>query len=65
MPNTFRSYGSTTPDGGDPTAAGFKRAGRVSLWAIFPPLGFWRSYRHGREQANIRQAKRIAEELKR
>jgi hypothetical protein len=44
---------------------GEKRAGRIGLWLMFPPLGFWRSVRHGRIEHEDRLAKKIAEELKR
>lgn len=38
--------------------------GRVTLWLV-PPLGLWRSIRHGRKQSERRQAKLIAKELRR
>ena len=38
--------------------------GRVSLWILFLPLGLWRSIRHGKKQSERRQAKLIAEELR-
>jgi hypothetical protein len=38
--------------------------GRVSLWVLFLPLGLWRSVVHGRKKSEKRQAKLIAEELK-
>lgn len=39
------------------THEGIKRTGRVGLWLLLPPLGFWRSREHGRQ----RQADLIAE----
>lgn len=39
--------------------------GRVSLWVLFLPLGLWRSVRHGRKQSEKRQARLLAEELRR
>lgn len=38
--------------------------GRVTLWVLFFPLGLWRSVRHGRKESERRQAKLIAEEMK-
>lgn len=46
------------------TAEGVKRAGRISLWAV-PPVGLWRSVRHGKKQHEKRLAKEIAKELRR
>ena len=39
-------------------------AGRVLLWIVFLPLGLWRSVRHGKKQSERRQAKLIADEMK-
>lgn len=38
--------------------------GRVTLWVVFLPLGIWRSIRHGKKQSEKRQAKLLAEELR-
>lgn len=42
---------------------GAKRAGRIGLWLFAPPLGLWRSWRHGQEKRDIAQADRIAAAL--
>lgn len=39
-------------------------AGRVMLWILLPPLGLWRSVRHGRKASERRQAKLIGRELR-
>ena len=41
-----------------------KWLGRVALWVIFLPVGLWRSIRHGRKQSERRQAKLIADEMR-
>lgn len=43
---------------------GIKRAGRIGLWIAFPPLGLYRSARHGRRKHEDRLAKKIGEELR-
>lgn len=40
------------------------KAERIALWAICPPVGFWRSYRHGRNEANEKLARDIARNIK-
>lgn len=44
----------------DPVTEGVKRTGRVGLWVLFPPLGLWRSVRHGKEASEDRLAQKIA-----
>jgi hypothetical protein len=58
------SYGSAdeTPDY---VWNGVKRTGRVGLWVALPPVGLWRSVRHGKKQHERRLAKEIAKELRR
>jgi hypothetical protein len=41
-----------------------KWLGRVTLWIVFLPLGLWRSIRHGKKQSENRQAKLLADELR-
>jgi hypothetical protein len=41
------------------TGEGVKRTGRVSLWLMLPPVGLWRSVRHGRRKSEDRLASKI------
>lgn len=43
---------------------GTKRTGRGGLWVALPPVGLWRSVRHGKKQHEKRLAKEIAKELR-
>lgn len=47
-----------------PEIEGIKRVGRVGLWVV-PPVGLWRSVRHGKERHEDRLAKKIGDELRR
>lgn len=47
-----------------PGREGMKRTGRVSLWLTLPPVGLWRSVRHGKKKHEDRLAKKFAEELR-
>jgi len=44
--------------------ASFTWLGRVTLWVLLPPVGLWRSVRHGRKTSERRQAKLLAAELR-
>jgi hypothetical protein len=39
---------------GDYHPTALKRAGRTAAWVALPPLGLWRSYRHGRRKGEQR-----------
>lgn len=38
---------------------GVKRTGRGALWAVAPPLGLWRSFRHGQNKRTEKIIKEI------
>lgn len=37
--------------------------GRLAAWITFPPIGLWRSLRHGRKSSERRLAREIGREL--
>jgi hypothetical protein len=39
------------------------RAGRGALWVMAPPLGLWRSWKHGQKKRDAKLAQDIAEEI--
>lgn len=62
----LKSKGSNTSTVNTPAEIeGVKRAGRVGLWVMFPPLGLWRSVRHGQRKRDERLAQLIEKERSR
>lgn len=49
----------TTPPLHDREKEGIKRVGRVGLWVVLPPVGLWRSVRHGQRKRDERLAELI------
>lgn len=43
-----------TKQPGDYHPTTIKRAGRTAAWVALPPLGLWRSYRHGKRKSEQR-----------
>lgn len=39
-----------------------KRTGRIGLWLTLPPLGLWRSWKHGQRKRDERLARMIRED---